>query len=98
SSWETETCGSDQYCMTMNEAMIHCMLKPDDWAPASQSKPTATSSEEQPSETASSTSASHDSHDSSSSTKSGASAITNGHNAVIAAVAGLAVLGMGAMF
>ncbi|KAJ2478029.1 hypothetical protein IWW56_003972 [Coemansia sp. RSA 2131] len=29
SSWATTTCGADMYCMTMNPAMIHCMLKPD---------------------------------------------------------------------
>ncbi|KAJ2161100.1 hypothetical protein GGF46_001771 [Coemansia sp. RSA 552] len=26
--WETNMCGSDQYCMTMGEVMVHCMLKP----------------------------------------------------------------------
>ncbi|KAJ2838379.1 hypothetical protein J3B01_001449 [Coemansia erecta] len=29
SSWTTATCGADMYCMTMNPAMIHCMLKPE---------------------------------------------------------------------
>ncbi|KAI9478985.1 hypothetical protein LPJ78_003270 [Coemansia sp. RSA 989] len=28
-NWSTQTCGADQYCMTMNPGMIHCMLKPD---------------------------------------------------------------------
>ncbi|KAJ2844700.1 hypothetical protein IWW36_005078 [Coemansia brasiliensis] len=28
-NWSTKTCGTDQYCMTMNPGMIHCMLKPD---------------------------------------------------------------------
>ncbi|KAJ1859291.1 hypothetical protein GGH12_002296 [Coemansia sp. RSA 1822] len=29
SSWATITCGAGMYCMTMNSAMIHCMLEPD---------------------------------------------------------------------
>ncbi|KAJ2772602.1 hypothetical protein IWQ56_001307 [Coemansia nantahalensis] len=32
-AWKTNVCQSDQYCMTMNPAMIHCMLKPDGGAP-----------------------------------------------------------------
>ncbi|KAJ1646709.1 hypothetical protein J3B02_000421 [Coemansia erecta] len=110
-SWETQTCGDNMYCMTMNAAMIHCMLKPDNGNAPSSSKPTPTSSEESASEAASPVSSSHSASasDSSASTpapksksdessSSGALSKTNGNNVVIAAVAGLAIIGMGALF
>ncbi|KAJ2234596.1 hypothetical protein H4R99_008128 [Coemansia sp. RSA 1722] len=121
-SWETQTCGANMYCMTMNSAMIHCMLKPENEIQTSSTQPTASSTEDQASETsaendssspvssaddASSTgsspnvptpSAGDDNSSSDKSTSSGALSNTNGNNAVIAAVAGLAIIGMGALF
>ncbi|KAJ2719719.1 hypothetical protein GGI07_005043 [Coemansia sp. Benny D115] len=100
-TWDTQVCGSNQYCMTMDPTMIHCMLKPDnadDSKSSSSSHASPTSSPESSSSHSSSESSSSSKKDdekSSKSTTSGASG--SGNIAVIAAI-GAAAIGMAALF
>ncbi|KAJ1833137.1 hypothetical protein IWW55_001172 [Coemansia sp. RSA 2706] len=90
SSWATSTCGSDQYCMTMNPGMIHCMLKPDNEDTAS-SKPTATSDSDSASEPTSDGSSSDDKLDTQSDTSAASALIARGAVAVALVAAGISL-------
>ncbi|KAJ2825757.1 hypothetical protein IWW50_002706 [Coemansia erecta] len=96
SKWATSTCGSNMYCMTMNAAMIHCMLKPDNGDDET-IEATATDSElgaESGSEDESAASSDADSSETSE-TKSGASSSFAIRGAVGMA---LAAVGLSALF
>ncbi|KAJ1886683.1 hypothetical protein LPJ66_009510 [Kickxella alabastrina] len=97
-TWTTEYCGANQYCMTMNKAMIHCMLKPDDGSKTtfSESQSTPTSQVESSSDNEKSTNNTASTSLNKESSSSGASG--NGNMVVAAAAVGIAVAGMVAFF
>ncbi|KAJ1946819.1 hypothetical protein GGF37_000909 [Kickxella alabastrina] len=96
-TWATESCGANQYCMTMNQAMIHCMLKPDNGSKTtfSESQSTPTSQVESSSDNEKNTNNTPSTSNKGSSS-SGASG--NGNMVVAAAAVGIAVAGMVALF